>query len=192
MAKANVLSDKEIKRLVTHQKGQKYEKRNIALLMTSFYLGLRAKEMSELRIDQFLDGNGNLVDVLVLRKNQTKGTKERHLYLTNKTLRKSLDEYIEERKKQDTCFGMLFRSQVNHKFSPNSMQMIFKKMYRQVGLEGCSSHSGRRSFATKMIQNGIDIKSVQILMGHSSILTTSIYVQDNPYLLADISKRLRY
>jgi integrase/recombinase XerD len=143
--------------------------------------------MAELRIDQILDGGGKLVNVLILRKHQTKGTKERHLYLTNKILRKVLEDYIEGQKKQKTCFGMLFRSQVNHRFSPNSIQMLFKKMFRGVGLNDCSSHSGRR-YATKMIQNRIDIKSVQVLMR----LTTSIYVQVNPYLLADISKNLKY
>lgn len=192
MSKANVLNESEIKRVLNHQKGCKYEKRNIALLVTSLFLGLRAGEMSELRMDQVLGSDGNLVDVVVLKKNQTKGNKERHLYLTNKNLRKALQDYIDERKEQRTCFGALFRSQINHKFSPNSMQMLFKKMYRQVGLNNCSSHSGRRSFATRMIHSGIDIKSVQVLMGHSNIITTSIYVQDNPYMLADISRNLKY
>ena len=67
------------------------------------------------------------------------------------------------------------------------MQKLFARMYRAVGLDGASSHSGRRTFATKLIENGVGIKNVQTLLGHKSIQTTTLYIQENPMLLGKIT-----
>jgi len=191
--KAKVLNEQEVKRVIQHQVGTKYAIRNIALLHFSFYLGLRAKEMATLRVQDVLEQDGNLKNEIILRREMTKGEKVRSVYLTNQKVRKALSDYLNDRKKQGSLFlsSALFRSQINGRFSPNTLQMLFKRMYQNVGLEGASSHSGRRSFATRLLEQGVNIKNVQTLLGHSSIMTTSIYVEDNPYLLANISKNLR-
>ncbi len=192
--KAKVLSEQEFKRVVRHQITAKHGLRNVALLHISFYLGLRAKEMASLKICDVVDSTGNLKEELTLTREMTKGNQSRAIYLTNPKVRKALQEYIEHRKNiEGTYFheASLFRSQISGKFSPNTMQLLFSNMYKDVGLEGASSHSGRRSFATKLLEQGVNIKSVQTLLGHSSIMTTSIYVEDNPYLLANISRNLK-
>ncbi|WP_211464760.1 tyrosine-type recombinase/integrase [Collimonas silvisoli] len=60
------------------------------------------------------------------------------------------------------------------------------RMFREARLQGASSHSGRHTFATTLIEKGIDIKAVSTLMGHSSIAMTAKYVQDNPVRLKQI------
>jgi integrase/recombinase XerD len=60
-------------------------------------------------------------------------------------------------------------------------------MYRQVGLDGATSHSGRRSFANLLIDSGTGISHVQKLMGHKNIQTTTLYIDENPKLLGKIS-----
>ena len=192
--KAKALNEKELRRVIQHQIGTKHGIRNIALLHISFFIGLRAKEMASLRINDVVDANDKLRDQIVLRRDMTKGKKQRTAYLANSKLRKSLQEYLDFRKNVENSYfynGPLFRSQINGKFSPNSLQQLFSRMYLAVGLDGASSHSGRRSFATRLLEQGVNIKSVQTLLGHSSITTTSIYAEDNPYLLANISKNLR-
>jgi integrase/recombinase XerD len=59
-------------------------------------------------------------------------------------------------------------------------------MYRWAGLDQASSHSGRRTFATSLIEGGTDIKAVSSLMGHSSVAMTAQYVEDNPVRLRRI------
>ncbi|MCF8721610.1 tyrosine-type recombinase/integrase [Nitrospina gracilis] len=192
--RARVLSEHEFRRVVRNQKGEKHGFRNIALLHFSFYLGLRAKEMASLKIVDVMDDEGRLKEEIVLRKHMTKGEKVRTVYLTNTKVKKALKVYLDHRRKvEKTLFpnSHLFRSQISGKFSPNTMQMLFSNMYESVGIYGASSHSGRRSFATRLLEQGVGIKSVQTLLGHSSITTTSIYAEDNPRLLANISKNLK-
>jgi integrase/recombinase XerD len=192
--KAKVLNEKELKRVVQHQIGTKHGIRNIALLHFSFYMGLRAKEMASLRISDVVDSNGEIKDQIELNREMTKGDKSRTVYLVNSKVRNALKDYLDFRKNIENSYfrnSPLFRSQISNSFSANTIQMLFTRMYKDVGLDGASSHSGRRSFATRLLEQGVNIKSVQTLLGHSSITTTSIYAEDNPYLLANISRNLR-
>jgi len=110
--------------------------------------------------------------------------------LSNKDVRRSLGEYIKQRQ-VESIKGLrpesaLFMSQKGGRFSPNTMQMLFKKMFVAAGIDGASSHSGRRTFATSLIERGVDIKAVSSLMGHSTVAMTAHYVEDNPIRLRKI------
>lgn len=195
--KAKVLTENEFKRLLKIISTGKNAKRNTALLYFSFGLGLRAKEMSLLKINHVLDEtNDCLLEEINLTGNMTKGDKQRHIYLTNPKVQKVLLDYIEERKNDKkisiNCHSPLFLSQKRGKFSPNSLQQLFSQLYKQAGIIGASSHSGRRSFATKLIERGVDIKAVSRLMGHSSISMTAQYVEDNPVRLKRIAEELNF
>lgn len=195
--KAKVLTENEFKRLLKIVLSGKNADRNTALLYFSFGLGLRAKEMSLLKINHVLDEvNDCLFEEISLTDNMTKGDKQRHIYLTNSKVQKALLDYLRERKQEDaTLFNYqapLFRSQKGGKFSPNALQQLFSQLYKQAGIVGASSHSGRRSFATKLIERGVDIKAVSRLMGHSSISMTAQYVEDNPLRLKRIAEELNF
>ncbi len=66
------------------------------------------------------------------------------------------------------------------------MQQLFHRMYADAKLQAASSHSGRRTFATTLIEKGVDIKAVSTLMSRSSIAMTAQYVEDNPMRLKQI------
>ncbi len=70
------------------------------------------------------------------------------------------------------------------------MQMLFKRLYIRAGLPDASSHSGRRTFATALIEQGVDIKAVSSLMGHASVTMTAQYVQENPIRLRKICRNV--
>jgi integrase/recombinase XerD len=191
---AKVLTESEFRRVVNAMKKEAHAKRNVALLYCSFGLGLRAKEMASLRIRHVLGADGELVDEINLDGSMTKGNKQRHAYLTNPKVVDAIREYLNERRKGEGILfnfdSPLFRSQKGGQFSPNTLQQLFRRMYGKARLQGASSHSGRRTFATTLIEKGVDIKAVSTLMGHASIGMTARYVEDNPVRLKQISADL--
>ena len=187
--KARVLTSVEFKRVVKMQESNKHSLRNITCLYISFYLMLRAKEISNLTISTLVDKSGNLKKEVLLKRKMTKGSKQRRCYLTNEKLRKVLTEYLEMRKRNNTYHldAPLILSQKKCAFTPDTMQKLFARMFQSVGLDGATSHSGRRTGATNLFDNGVDVRNVQVLLGHSQISSTIIYLQENPAVLGKIS-----
>ena len=187
--KSRVLTSSEFKRVVKMQQTNKYAIRNICCLYISYFLGLRAKEIASLTIGSFVDTSGNLKKEVLLKRKMTKNQVQRRCYLTNDKLKKVVTNYLELRKKTNTYHldAPLILSQKRCAFTPDTMQKLFGRMYRAVGLDGASSHSGRRTFATKLIENGVAITNVQKLLGHKNVQTTTLYIQENPMLLGKIS-----
>ena len=192
--KSSILEESDLKRVIQFQKSTKRSLRNICLLHFSFFLGLRSKEMAGLSVKDVLFPDGSIKDEVLLTREMTKGAKLRSVFLTNPKVRAVLKEYLDYRKETDEFFepdAPLFKSQKNIRFIPQTLSMVFRKMYDNVGLSGCSSHSGRRTFATSLLNQGINIRNVQTLLGHSSITTTSIYIDTNPKTLGEISRDLK-
>jgi len=191
--KARVPTDSEFKRLLNVTRAGNHSKRNAALLAVSYRLGLRAKEIAALCITHVTDEAGRLREECTLT--ETKGSKPRTAYLTNAAVKQALRDYLDERREHEgILFNLespLFRSQKggNH-FSPNSMQQLLARLHRRAGIIGGRSHSGRRWFATSLIAKGVDLKSVSVLMGHSSVAMTASYAEDNPHRLRRIAAEL--
>lgn len=187
---AKVLTERELSRVVSAVKKKAHAKRNVALLYCSFGLGLRAKEMAALRIKHVIDADDQMLDEINLTGSMTKGGKQRHAYLSNPKVIAAIRDFIDERKEiEGILFNLeapLFKSQKGSSFTPNSLQQLFHRMYADAKLHGASSHSGRRTFATTLIEKGVDIKAVSTLMGHSSIAMTAKYVENNPTRLKQI------
>jgi len=70
--------------------------------------------------------------------------------------------------------------------TPASMARFLKALYREAGVSGASSHSGRRTLITRLAERGVDLKAIAEIAGHSSIRTTAVYVEANPRRLARI------
>jgi integrase/recombinase XerD len=161
--------------------------RDQALVLTSHFLGLRAKELAGLKVQDVFQ-NGVLVDTVRLLRSITKGSKYREAYLVNKDTRLALLTYLQSR--PDLLpDDPLFLSQKGGHFSANSMQRLLAIIYSKAGIKA-SSHSGRRSFATRLIQGGADIYSVMELMGHTHIGTTQIYFFTSPERLKSVASIL--
>ena len=188
--KAKVLNKTEFNRVVKFQISTRHGLRNVLLLHLSFFLGLRSKEMASLIIGDLMDVNGDLKEEVTLKRHQTKRGKQRRFYITNDKLKKVLIQYLNTRKEIEGDLDLnatLIKNQMSGKFSSASLQQCFKKMYESVGIDA-SSHSGRRSFCTNLSENGISITNLQTLMGHQSISTTALYINENPKILGKISE----
>lgn len=194
LGKARVPTDAELKRLFGVTRAGKHAKRNAAMLAVSYRLGFRAKEIAALRIKNVLGDSGQLREECALSWPMTKGGKPRVAYLTNPFVTKALRDYLDERHEREGIIfnieAALFRSQKGGAFSPNSMQQLLRRLHDRAGIIGGRSHSGRRWFATELISKGVDLKSVSVLMGHSSIAMTAEYAEDNPQRLRRIAAEL--
>lgn len=192
--KARVPTEAELKRLFSVTKAGTNARRNVAILTTSYRLGLRAKEMAALVLGDVLNEAGGLREECGLSAAQTKGGKPRMVYLTNPAVRSALKDYLRERSEAEHGVeyrgAALFRSTKGGGFSPNTMQQLLHKLHERAGIVGGRSHSGRRHFATSLIGKGIDLKSVSVLMGHSSVAMTANYAEDNPHRLRRIVAEL--
>ena len=153
---------------------------------------LRAKEISNLTISTLVDKNGNLKKEVLLKREITKGAKQRRCYLTNDKLRKVLTDYLEMRQRNNTYHmdAPLILSQNKCAFIRDTMQKLIARMFASVGLDGATSHSGRRTGATNLFNSGVDVRNVQLLLGHSQISSTIIYLHENPVVLGKISEDL--
>ena len=188
---AVVLTDKELQRVLKTILGSSSSQtsRNYGIIVLSHLCGLRSKELASLKIGDVWDGE-KVRDVLRLVASYTKGSKHRDVPLMHKKVRDAMEKRIADEiqisRGNLKLDDPLFRSQKGGFFNANSMVHLIKRIYQDAGLGNASSHSGRRKFATSLIESGADINCVKILMGHSSIQTTALYFSTNPDRLANL------
>lgn len=178
MKQAKTLRADEIKRVLAYVATRRHAIRDRAIIVTSFQSGMRAHEMASLRIGDVVDEAGNVRSEIILKPEQTKGRLSRRVFV-NARLRKELAIYIKH-----VCAGLsasepLFRSQKRHAFNGNTMCQLFLNIYKEAGIKGASSHSGRRTFITNLAGKSISVRVLAALAGHSSISTTQRYIDVN-------------
>jgi integrase/recombinase XerD len=171
------LTQHEVKRVMNYQFGR-HKIRNICLLTLGFFGGTRVGELSELKISDVLNSDWTVKETVILRKEYTKTNETRQLFLTNKVVRRSIEDYVTERRELGGLtlrnFNKpFFKSQKGNGFTNVSLQRCIKEMFKNVGLnDNVSTHSMRRTFVTNLFEQGIDVKIVSKLVGHSNIQTT--------------------
>lgn len=175
MAQARTLTQAEIDQVLRYiSQNQRYSARNRAMLLTSFYSGMRVGEIAHVRIGDVRNEDGSIKSEIRLTASQTKGNKGRTVFL-NEKLRAEIASYLRTHKHRHPTEPLFFtEKQIG--FSANSLAQWFFHVYKNAGVTGASSHSGRRSFATNIAAQGVGIKVLQKLLGHKNIQTTSVYI----------------
>lgn len=160
--------------------------RNRALFELFYATGMRLSEVSELKLNQ-IDFDLKLILV------HGKGNKDRYVPFGEPT-KKAIKNYLEFGRDKllgrENDEGYIFLNDQGQKLSSRGIEYIMKRVFAQAGLgSNVHPHMLRHTFATEMLNNGADLRSVQELLGHESLATTQIYTHVNmQHLQADYNK----
>ena len=142
--------------------------RDYAILMLFLNCGIRRSELVGLNMTDVYDDRIRVVG---------KGNKERIVYFGT-SCRKAIDAYLPERNKQVlTDNRALFGSRNGNRISVDAVHALVKKAFLKAGLDATqfSAHKLRHTAATMMLSGGVDVKTVQEVLGHENLNTTQIY-----------------
>lgn len=144
------------------------QKRDYAILMLFLNCGIRRSELVGLNLTDVYEDRIRVVG---------KGNKERFVYFGS-ACRKAIDAYLPERNKKLLSDNRaLFGSRDNNRISVTAVHRLVKKALLQAGLDSTqfSAHKLRHTAATMMLSGGVDVKTVQEVLGHENLNTTQIY-----------------
>ena len=157
----NVLSTVEIKRLLENPKNIKHK----AILTTIYSAGLRLNEVIQLRIEDIHSDEGYIFI------KGAKGKKDRRTVLSEVILKGLREYYILYKPSY-----WLFEGQDGGQYSTSSVQKILRRAVKSANISPwTTTHTLRHSFATHLLQQGVNLRIIQSLLGHSSAKTTQIY-----------------
>jgi len=182
MGQARVPTEAELKRLLAVVSQGRYGARNRMALMLSYLAGLRVGEIASLRWGDLLDGEEKAREQLRLSAAVTKGGHARVVFL-NARLRKEVEQYRGSLMPRPALLQPVLVTQKRSAFSPNTLCQLLCGFYEQAGLEGGSSHSGRRWFITRLAHAGISPKAIMMLAGHRHLSTTQRYIDVNDEMM---------
>jgi integrase len=179
---AKTLTKGQVDSLTAFLLTRRHGLRDQTVFLLSVRAGLRAKEIANLRWSMILTPEGEVGDAIHLTNTASKGRSGRVIPL-NKQLLENLKQMLataqKDRRFLPTLSYVVTTERSAHT-SPQAVVNMFKRWYGDIGLLGCSSHSGRRTFITnaarKISTVGGSLRDVQMLAGHSSLAVTQRYI----------------
>lgn len=148
----------------------KYLLRDLAVVEVFFATGARVYEISNIKAE-CIDLTTGLIRFM------GKGGKERYVQIGEPDVLELLKRYYEVSKDSIDRSGYFFTNQRGERFTEQSIRLMLRKYVKQAGIKRhITPHMFRHSFATYLIEEGVDVSCVQQILGHSSIKTTQIYI----------------
>jgi len=178
---ARTLNERELQRLLDYVATTKNAQRNRTMILLTHLAGMRIGEVAAVRVCDVLASDGTVRDEIHLSASQTKGNKSRTVLL-NERMRAELALYMQTLRVRDSKQA-LFASQRSSAFTANTLTQVVNGIYRNAGLDGCSSHSGRRGFLTNLAEKGVSVRVMMALAGHRNMATTQRYIDLRPGVL---------
>lgn len=182
---AKVLTPHNLRRMLAYAGRTATPDRDRVIILLSAKAGLRAAEIAKLTWPMILDTRSRVASQIEITDGIAKHGSGRRIPI-HPDLRLALDTL----RRQSCREGPVIRSARGGHMRPNSLVNWFVVMFADLGLQGCSSHSGRRTFITNAARAvhrvGGSLRDVQLLAGHSSIETTQRYIDGN----SDAQRRL--
>ncbi|AWM06081.1 tyrosine-type recombinase/integrase [Bradyrhizobium symbiodeficiens] len=182
---AKILSADHIDDLLFFAEQTRHPLRNRVIVLLSVKAGLRAAEIAKLTWDMVLTPTGEIGQSIEVRDGIAKKRSGR-LIPIHAHLRLALGDLLASGYSE----GPIIRSERGGAMSPESIVIWFYRKFGALGFDGCSSHSGRRTFITRAARSvhsaGGSLRDVQLLAGHRSIQTTQRYIDGD----SDAQRRL--
>jgi integrase len=172
---AKTLSVDDIKDLLVYASCTRHPLRNSVIVLLSAKAGLRAGEIANLTWDMLVDANGRIGGLIELCDHAAKKCSGRSIPL-HPEVAAALAAWRQVAPSSDYVIA----SERGGPMTALSIVVWFNRAFQKIGLKGCSSHSGRRTFVTRAARvvhkAGGSLRDVQLLAGHRSILTTQRYI----------------
>ena len=188
-----IIPREEIEKLLNHmyqclhesnKVSRKFMLRDVAVIEVFFATGARVYEISNIREDS-INLNTGLIRLM------GKGGKERYVQISNTSILEVLKKYYDENEQAIKKSGYFFVNNRESRYTEQSIRLMLKKYTKQAGIErNITPHMFRHSFATYLIEEGVDVSCVQQILGHSSIKTTQIYIHIAAKKQAEILKEM--
>jgi integrase/recombinase XerD len=182
---AKILSAEHIGDLLLFAETTRHPLRNRVIVLLSAKAGFRAAEIANLTWDMVRDPDGSISSLIELRDSAAKMGHGRRI-----PLHPDLRIALVALNCGKGCKGPVVRSVRGGRMTALSIVIWFSRAYRTLSLDGCSSHSGRRTFITRAARlvhkAGGSLRDVQLLAGHQSIQTTQRYIDGD----SDAQRRL--
>ncbi len=177
---AKVLEPAEVRRVIRHVRHTRHPTRNHVMVLLSFKAGLRACEIAGLTWPMILNGAGKLGSVVHVSRHIAKQGRARRIPMHPELAAALATLHTESGRLRD---GPVICSERQRHMTARSVVNWFRDTYAQIGLDGCSSHSGRRTFITRaariLARTGGSLRDIQELAGHQAITTTERYIAGN-------------
>ena len=181
-----VLTEDEIKRLISSVKiDSEFGQRNKAIIEVLYGTGIRVSELTELKMSNIFF-NENIIKVT------GKGNRERYVPL-GKIASIEIKKYLNAREKLkiDSKFSdILFLNRYGRQLTRSMIFKVINDSSKNAGIDKkISPHTLRHSYATHLLKNGADLRTIQLILGHESITTTEIYTHLDTFHLEEVLKK---
>ena len=175
-----VLTKEEVWKIICAAENQKHR----LILMTTYSAGLRAGEVVKLK-PEHIDSKRMLIKV-----QDGKGRKDRYTLLSKKLLAE-LRPYYRKQRPEVYLFPSTYKERKNSPLAYESIRSVYEEARKKAGVKkGEGLHTLRHSFATHLLEAGYDIRKIQVLMGHTRLTTTMIYLHVSRETLSKIPSPL--
>jgi integrase/recombinase XerD len=176
---AKTLNKAQIEMISTYLRSKRNGLRNQTIFLLSVRAGLRAKEIAGLTWEMVLTPSGEISECIRITNSASKGKSGGRIIPMHNSIRSNLEALIDQLAPE----GAVIKSERSKSVAPQMIVNLFRGWYSDLGLAGCSSHSGRRTFLTlaarKINLVGGSIRDIQALAGHQSLQTTQRYIESD-------------
>ena len=178
---AKILTDKQVRAVLAELDIRRYPLRDRVMFLLSIKAGLRAKEIASITWAMVTDAEGEIADIIALENRASKGKGGGRHIPVHPDLKTALIALHRNRGDKARPDMPVIHSERDRGLSAAAVVVWFHRLYAGLGMVGCSSHSGRRSFITrcarKISEVGGSLRDIQALAGHASLGTTARYIE---------------